>query len=1452
MRNRVNHILSKLIIAFVFITGTTSVLGQTPVANFTATPLAGCSPMIINFQDLSTGNPTSWSWDFGNGNTSTLQNPIASYFTPGTYTVKLTSTNANGSNTLTRSAYISVYESPTVNFSADKTTGCFPLPVQFTDLSTAGSGNNNVSWQWDFGNGITSTQQNPIATYTSAGLFNVTLKVTNDKGCFKTLSFSNYISITPGINASFTNTSPASGVPPVSISFTNTSTGPGVLSYLWNFGDGTTSTLPNPTHIYTSNGSYTTTLIVNSTAGCSSSVSGSPIVIGGTSISFTYPNIVCVNKTASFTNTSSPLPLSSTWTFGDGTTANGINATHTYATPGFYQVWLHNTYSGYKDSISQFIIVVPRQTPDFTASPTGKCAPPLTVNFQDLTIGAQSWLWIFGDGTTSTQQNPVHTYTSYGNFTDTLITSNSFGCTDTVIKQNFIRVQRPVITIPSLPKQGCIPYTISPIPNIVTNEPVISYQWDFGDGSTSAIANPTHTYLTQGTYKVRLIIGTLSGCSDTLIIPAAVRVGSSTVSNFSAAVTSVCAHQQVQFTDASIPADEWLWSFGDGTTSNLQNPIHSFNDTGYFSIKLIAYNNGCSDTLLKPNYIYVKPPIARFLPVPNCLNRYQFSFTDQSITPLTWQWNFGDGSPNSSVQNPVHTFPALAPYNINLIVTNGSCADTIAQTINTIDQSPDISASTDTLCKGTQITFTALNISLPLTSGLSWDFGDGTQVNTTTGSVNYVYPTSGTYSVTLVTTDINGCKDTIIKNNWIRANGPLASFNATNLTGCIGLTTVFNDLSTSDGINAITNWQWNFGDGTSQNSNTSAMQHNYNAAGTFSPQLIVTDASGCSDSTTITDLVTASDPFPDFKSGDTLSCPGASVAFSNTSIADNYTSIWDFGDGGTSNNTSPSHTYTATGLYNVKLRIDDMYGCPDSINKSLYIRVDTPLADFTMNDSLSSCTPFEVQFTNTSTYYSSVQWDFGVGQGSSTLNNPAHYYTTSGNYIATLIATSPGGCKDTLTKNISVFDAAASTISYTPINGCKPLAVSLNTISPGPITSYFWDFGDGYTQTSTTPNVNHIYASYGSFLPKVILQDASGCIIPVQGVDTIPVIGAKANFGFDKNLLCDNGSVNFIDSTTFNDPVISYSWSFGDGSISSQSNPVHQYLGTGLYDVSLIIQTQTGCTDTITKLNAIKIVQSPSINITGDSTICVNSVIPHSGIFLQADTSAVTWFWNFPNGNTSLLQNPLPQAYNTVGNFAISTIVTNSSGCKDSVVQNITVNPLPTVTMPNQLVVPNSTAVNIPATYSSNTTNWVWRPATGLSCADCPAPDVIAKIKTLYQVSFQDANGCRNSGFIDIIVTCQNSNLFIPNTFSPNGDGKNDVFYPRGTGLDRVKLLRVFNRWGEIVFEKKDFPVNDLLSGWNGTYKGNNPKADVYIYQAEVFCENGELFTLNGNIALIL
>ena len=716
--------------------------------------------------------------------------------------------------------------------------------------------------------------------------------------------------------------------------------GPGTFSYFWDFGDGTTSTLPDPIHTYLTNGNFIPILVATSSAGCIDTVSGSaPIPIGGIATDFTGPDSVCVNAVAAFTNTSLPAPASAIWTFGDGGTATQIDATHIYTIPGTYTVKLNNTNPLCTDSTSKTIVVVPGPLADFQSPDTIKCQPPLTVNFQDLSTGAISWQWNFGDGNTSTLQNPVHNYPSYGNDTVTLVVTNAFGCTDTIVKPGYVKIKKAFITIPGLPANGCIPYTLSPVPNIVSVDAVTSYQWDFGDGGTSAVANPTHVYPIQGTYTVRLIITTSTGCTDTLLINNAVKVGSKSTADFSAAPIPVCTHQPVQFTDLSFPVvDQWQWDFGDGFSSPAQNPVHMYADTGHFSVTLISFNNGCPDTLTKTNYTYSLPPIAKFTSaVTNCANRLQFSFTDQSIlnpfvAPITWSWNFGDGSPVSATQNPIHTFPALGPYIVTLVVTNGGCSDMVKNTIQAIDQAPDITASATTICRGTSIIITPLNFNPGLTASLFWDLGNGATSNYK-GAIAYTYANSGTYTISLVATDINGCTDTMIKNNYIRVNGPKANYTATNLAGCTGLVTTFTDLSTTDGINALVNWQWDFGDGTIQNFSGPPYQHTYNTVGTFSVILKVTDAAGCSDSIKINNLVTATHPAPNFISADTLTCPGATVTFTNTSVAVGFGSQWDFGDGNTSAITSPTHSYVATGFYDIKLQVQDINGCIDSITK---------------------------------------------------------------------------------------------------------------------------------------------------------------------------------------------------------------------------------------------------------------------------------------------------------------------------------------------------------------------------------------------------------------------------------------------------------------------------------------------------------------------------------------
>lgn len=1306
-----------------------------------------------------------------------------------------------------------------------------------------------MSWQWDFGNGVTSSLQNPLASYSASGAFAITLKVTDDKGCSRILGRSSYINVTPGVTASFSPSPLIACTAPGIIRFNNISTGPGTMSYQWNFGDGGISSGTSPTHTFTNEGVYNVRLTATSSSGCEDTIE-TTVSVGGFISSFLVSDTTCPGSAISFTNTSSPRPDSVRWTFGDGSVSFDTLPAHIYTNPGTYTVWLYNYVGSCVDSTSQQVTVNTPPAANFSAANTSTCQQSLTVNFQDGSTGASGWLWDFGDSTTSTLQNPSHTYDGYGTYTVTLIVTNTSGCRDTLSRPSYIWLQRPEITVPQVPSNGCIPFTFSPVPVINSPDVIVSFNWDFGDGTTSTQQNPTHIYTTQGIYTVKLVYTSSTGCTDSLIFASGVTVGSKPVADFSAAPTQACASTPILFTNLSSPYTQLLWEFGDGFTSGDITPSHLYSDTGYFNIQLIATNYGCPDTAIRTGYIHILPPVSRFSAAFDCSNRLQVSFIDESILPQSWSWDFGDGN-TSTAQNPTHIYAALGTYNVSLTVTNGGCTHILQHTITISKQSTDFTASPTNICKGAPVLFTPSNFNPAVTTALYWNFGDGVEETGYGLPFNtHTYSASGTYTVMLITADLNGCKDTTTKTAFIRVNGPVANFVAQSPGGCAGNPFLFTDQSASDGTNAITNWLWDFGDGTIQSFNAPPFTHNYSTTDTFTVKLIVTDAAGCRDSLTRSGYVITTNPKPGFTSNAFVACPGASMIFTDTTSPPAITRTWYFGDGTTSGQLAPTHSYSDTGYYDVKLVITDEAGCTDSLIQTAYIHVVLPIAGFTVNDSFSACTPLEVQFTSTSQNAGGWTWDFGPGEGNSSLMNPVHYYSTPGVYRVKLVIISAGGCLDSAFMNITVLDTAGIRFTYSPVDGCNPLQVAFNVIAPVSTQSYFWDFGDG-TEVTNTPDVNHIYPSFGSYLPKAVLLDPPGCVIPVSGIDTIQIRGANIKFGISDSVLCDAGSVSFTDSTTSSDPIISYTWNFGDGSTSASQHPVHYYSSPGNYDVGLTTVTQSGCTNNFIKTTAVKVVARPDIAITGNSSVCVFDSLLLSGAFLQPDTSVVTWYWNFPNGNTSNVQLPPPQTY-PPGTFTVYAFATNSTGCIDTAAKQITVHPLPTVDMPGQMIIAVGFADTIPASYSAGVNQWSWTPAYALSCSKCPRPIANPKSTTTYQVAFSDVNGCRNSAKIEIVVLCKDANFYVPNTFSPNGDGSNDRFYPRGKGLYLIRSMRVFNRWGEVMFENRNFPANDALAGWDGKYKGNRVQPDVYVYQIEIQCDNGELIKLSGNIALIL
>jgi gliding motility-associated-like protein len=1598
-----NRKLLAFIVAFLL---TCAAKAQT--AAISANPTSGCAPLPVQFKDASTG-ATSWSWDFGDGiGKSTVQNPgLYTYLTAGTFTVTLT---INGSIKTTQT--IAVNKLPSVSFKVDDSTGCFPLAVNFTDMSNPGSGT-ITGWAWDFGDGQTSNLKNPSHTYKGAANYPVTLNVTNSNGCSNAYTHTGYIQIPNGVTATF-NTVAASGCKlPITVQFNNTSTGPGTLTYTWSFGDasGTTNTT-SPGHTYGTSGTYNVELIASSTAGCTDSLTvPTPILAGNVTSSFTAPDTVCVGSLINFLNTSAPKPTVVNWDFGDGTSSSALGPTKTYNVAKIYTVKLTNTFGACIDSVSKQITVLTPAVANFIANDTVSCDSLFTVQFQDQSSTASSWSWSFGDGSNSNQQNPLHTYKGYGLYTVTLTVSNSVGCSGTITKSQYIQNRKPFIQLNTIGSKGCAPFSFSPTLIDTVVDGIASYVWDFGDGTNSTVASPpAHSYPNAGTFYVKLNITTNTGC--TASITDTVQVGTiKPVVSFTASPTTVCTNAGVTFVDHSTNSpNAWLWTFGDGNTSTLENPVYGYNTPGTYTVTLRAYINGCNDSATTK--IVVNPPQAKFAYTYSCSgNNTVFVFHDSSKGADTWTWDFGDGTPVSNVQNPTHSYAVVdSSYSVTLTVKNNAtgCTNSSTQQVFIVRQKGNFNTNQNNVCVNTQIFISVTGIVFSNFSSFTYDFGDGTILNAGYNGVgSHTYKKAGKYTVSVILTELTGCKDTVTKVNYIQVNGPTAQFTTSAFTGCTGLSAVFIDQSTTDGINPITKWVWDYGDSSPiQTYSAPPFTHNYTKQGIYTVKLKVSDASGCTDSISKINLITVAYPDANFTTIDSQSCPGSPVQFVNNSKGYGLTYNWDLGDGNTSTALNPTHIYPI-GTYKVSLRVIDQFGCLDS-SLNYNIVIDTPSASFTLTDTFASCPPLVDTFTFTGSYYKSLKWVFGDGGISSLLppQSPVHYYNIPGTYSPYLVVTSHGGCTATAPARTVKILGPYGALSYSPLQGCHTLTVNFNVVT-GNIVKYLWVFSNTQTDSTNTPSISFTYDSIGKYLPIVVLEDPSGCNVPIYGSDTIYIIGSTPKFGYDKSTFCANGTVQFSDSTTSTGTIGSYFWDFGDGNTSTSQNPSHPYSAPGLYSVKLVVTTTTGCKDSITQNNLIKVVASPVIDITGAASQCVPATLNFQGTETVADTSAIIWAWNFYNGQpSSSLQNPPAQTYAVAGSDSVMLKATNSSGCTDSVSKYFTIYPLPptyagadtticvaqsaslsasgaatynwlppnntlsctncasptatpdstttyvvsgtsafgcvyddtvvvTVIQPASLsltpltdsiclgqsvilnasgealytwspttglsnpsianpsaspdttttyqvtgtdikscftntqsvtitvfnypkidvganvTIPIGTSYQISGNGSSDIDSISWTPTIGLSCTTCLSPLASPLTTTTYVVSVDNTGGCVATDSITIIVTCDNKNLFVPNTFSPNGDGVNDAFFVSGKGLSTIQSMRVFNRWGQIVFEKRNFAPNDPNAGWDGTFNGRKAPVDVYIYTIEVICENSQVVAYHGNVALI-
>lgn len=559
-----------------------------PVAAFSASPRTGAAPLSVQFTDASTGTILARSWAFGDGATSTAQNPAHTYTTPGVYTVTLAVSGPESSNTVTRTNYITVtYPPPVAGFSASPTAGAVPLTVQFTDVSTG----TIIARAWSFGDGATSSAQNPSHTYTAPGAYTVTLTVTGPDSS-DAITKTNYIAVAQPPVAAFSAV-PTSGTAPLEVDFTDLSGG-AITGRSWSFGDGGSSTAQDPVHTYTSSGSYTVTLTV-------SGPGGSDVETKAQYIQVAVPPVVAADFSATprvgrpplavqFTDVSTGSITSWVWSFGDGGTSTARHPAHQFTTEGNYTVALTVIGPNGADTETKanYVQVVKAPVAAFSASPTSG-APPLSVLFSDESTGVVTgWAWEFGDGDTSTVQSPAHQYAAAGTYTVRLTVTGPGG-SNTATQSDLIQVSAdsgpvsPTAQFVLTPTQGAAPLEVR-FEDRSTGT-VTSRQWNFGDSGTSTVQNPTHLFTEPGIFTTTLRVEGPAGQSTK---KAQVRVLPATPQF--AADPPVPGEMTVRFTfDPPADVTSWLWDFGDGQTSSEQNPTHTYATPGDYTVTLTVY-----------------------------------------------------------------------------------------------------------------------------------------------------------------------------------------------------------------------------------------------------------------------------------------------------------------------------------------------------------------------------------------------------------------------------------------------------------------------------------------------------------------------------------------------------------------------------------------------------------------------------------------------------------------------------------------------------------------------------------------------------------------------------------------------------------------------------------------------------------------------------------------------
>ena len=1252
----------------------TVVVWEQPTPNFVwKTNCATGTTAFTNTSFMrSSSSIVSQYWDFGDGTGSNALNPTHTFPDTGMYRIVLHVVSNHGcEDSIVRNIMIS--PQPIAYFGFTPT--CIGKSTFFRDSSIAYN-DRIYRWNWNFGDNTVSTQQNPTKLYGYDTTYNVSLTITNVAGCVETVSRSITIFSRPKPRFTFANVCDKE-----TVFFKNTSSSKqAVQSQTWYRGDGSSTQTWNDTHLYAAYGAKNVKLVLETVRGCKDSLTQTLQVYPNPVAKIHIPVLEQCRKGNRFTFVdSSVIAAGSTlsfWKLGNGSTDTRDSFTYSYPTHGTYNVrLLSKSLQGCLDSTFTDVNVHPNPVAKIKTPKSAQCVRYNTFPFTDSTsiaLGSHQVFWNFGDGSTSTQFNPTHSYSDSGNYTVTLIAESDQGCRDTTTTK--VRTHpMPFANFRNLDSLQCLRKNQFLFNNNTQNPPrdTSAFYWEFGDGNSTFFTSPTHSYATYGTYTVLMTATSRKGCVDSIYQP--LEVYPMPKAGFNYAEDSAQCLRQNAYTltnTSSIPYStlQYNWNFGDGNTDNSTHTYHNYAAEGTYIIRLISTSNfSCADTLSKKVTVHPMPRVGFTInDSTQCINNQQFVFNDiSSISSgsLSRQWQLGDSS-TSLIASPSKQYKYPGIKWVKLVqFSNKGCGDSLSKTVQVYDKPYARIAVNDTqqCLRGNVFQFinnTSINNG---SLGYIWLFGDSSSAVTNNPSHRFQY--HRVHTVTLQALSNQACGDTTQLQVEVYPM-PFSKFDIIDSAQCLRQNN-FSFLNQSYIAYGSLNYQWSFGD-TSQSVATSPT-HRYFRHASFPIRLITTSNKNCAD--TASDVARVDPmPIPNFRINDTAQCINKQQ-FIFTDISSIFSGTlqrtWTFADS-IKNNSPVIRTFSSDTTHCISLSLISNYGCQDSIKKSIVVH-SKPVPAYSTQDNRQCYRQHVYVVTNRSSIRKgslSYLWDFGDGRITDSLA-PIHRYAQYGNYAPVLKAISEKGCEDTISIPLRVDPMPVSKFSIDDTGQCidhqRFNFTDLSTVAEGSI-SPFWKFGDGTTSLLSNPNKQ--YNLDTNFTVWHISSSDQGCIDSSSAVvDVYP--RPNIRFLINDTVQClRQNNVVFTNASSIKYGSLQHRWYFGDGDSALSLDASHIYKTHATFLAILSVTSNLGCTDSLTDTVTIGAMPRPDFAI-NDPGQCIR---PQNFVFQNNGSIASGMFnslWHFGDTDTAQQLNS-SHKYPTHGKYTVRNILTSNYGCMDS------------------------------------------------------------------------------------------------------------------------------------------------------------------------------------------